>query len=155
MFTALTAARTGETIGATWREMDLDKAEWIIPAERMKAGKEHRVPLSDEAVSLLKAIKGDRGPARFVFAGQRENKPLSNMAMLQCIRGLREGETVHGLRSAFSTWAREKTDFPREIVEASLAHAVGNAVEQAYARTTFLDKRRDLMTAWAEYASGK
>lgn len=155
MFTALTAARTGETIGATWSEIDLNAAEWIIPAERMKANRSHQVPLSRTAVALLKAITrgGDR-PDEYVFAGQRQNRPLSNMAMLQCLQGLRKGETVHGLRAAFSTWAREQTDFPREIVEASLAHSVGNAVEQAYARTTFFEKRRELLTAWDDFLGG-
>ncbi|MBB6012366.1 integrase [Aquamicrobium lusatiense] len=154
-FTILTAARTGETIGATWNEIDLKAKVWVIPAERMKAGKEHRVSLSDAAVALLKSLprRGDH-----VFAAHDPTQPLSNMAMLQCLRGLRggKGETVHGFRSGFSTWAAELTNHPREIVEASLAHEVGNAVELAYKRTDYLVKRAKLMKDWAAFVtSGK
>lgn len=148
MFTILTASRTGETTGALWSEIDLHKKLWTIPAERMKANREHRVPLSGAAVALLNGLTAD---GDHVFLGARQ-KPLSNMAMLQLLRGLSDtGVTVHGFRSAFSTWAREKTDYPREIVEACLAHASGDAVELAYLRTDFIDKRRELMEAWAEY----
>lgn len=125
----------------------------MIPAERMKAGKEHRVSLSDAAVSLLKSLphRGD-----YVFAAHGPKQPLSNMAMLQYLRGLRgrKGETVHGFRSGFSTWAAEQTDHPREIVEASLAHEIGNAVELAYKRTDYLAKRARLMKDWAAFATG-
>jgi integrase len=143
-FTILTVARTGETIGATLREIDRVEKLWVIPAERMKAGREHRVPLTDEALHLGTAS------GKYLFSGATEGKPLSNMAMLMLLRDLRsEGYTVHGFRSAFSTWAREQTDYPREIVEACLAHASGDAVELAYRRTDFLDKRRALMEEWA------
>jgi integrase len=150
-FTILTAARTGETIGARWDEIDLDAATWTIPAERMKAGVEHRVALSDEAVKLLKSMPrtGD-----LVFPGPKGK--LSNMAMLQCLRGIRgTGETVHGFRSAFSTWAREQTEFSIEIIESALAHKQSNKVIAAYARTTYFDRRRDLMVDWARYCRGK
>lgn len=147
----LCASRTGEIIGARWSEIDLDAATWIIPAERMKAGAEHRVALSTEAVKLLKSM--DR-TSDLVFPGPRGK--LSNMAMLQCLRGLRDDDaTVHGFRATFSTWARDETDYPRELIEASLAHAVGNAVEQAYNRSDYLAKRRSLMDAWAAYLAGK
>jgi integrase len=152
IFTILTAARTGETIGATWDEFDFGLNLWVAPAQRMKAGREHRVPLSLPAITLLEALPrtGD-----YLFPGSRPRKPLSNMAMLMLLRGLRgQGETIHGFRSAFSTWARERTDYPREIVEASLAHMSGDAVELAYRRTDFLDKRRELMEAWARWWVG-
>lgn len=111
----------------------------------MKAGREHRVPLSDAAMALVSL---DRP---YLFEGATPGRPLSNMAMLMLLRDMRAGFTVHGFRSAFSTWARECTDYPREIVEASLAHASGDAVELAYRRTDFLDKRRALMEEWARF----
>jgi len=152
IFTILTGARTGETVGATWDEIDLANKLWVIPEERMKAGREHRVPLSDKAVQLLKTLPHD---GKFVFPGSKPGKPLSNMAMLMLLRGYRDdGVTVHGFRSAFSTWARERTDYPREIVEACLAHASGDAVELAYRRTDFLDKRRELMVRWDQFCTG-
>jgi integrase len=151
-FTILTAARTGETIGATPQEIDLKGRLWVLPPERMKAGREHRVPLSSAALALLPGLSTDRS---YLFEGAKPGRPLSNMAMLMLLRDLRgEGFTVHGFRSAFSTWARECTDFPREIVEASLAHASGDAVELAYRRTDFLDKRRALMEQWAGLCGG-
>jgi integrase len=150
IFTILTAARTGETTGAVWSDIDLDAKLWVLPPERMKANREHRVPLSDPVIKLLKGLPKDN---RYVFPGMRKSG-LSNMAMLQLLRGLRnDGVTVHGFRSAFSTWAREQTDYPREIVEACLAHASGDAVELAYRRTDFLDKRRELMGAWAGFCA--
>jgi integrase len=151
-FTILTVARTGETIGAAPAEINRGERLWIVPAERMKAGREHRVPLNDPAVALL----GDLPPEdKFVFTGSKPNRALSNMSMLMLLRGLRgDGVTVHGFRSAFSTWAREQTDYPREIVEACLAHASGDAVELAYRRTDFLDKRRVLMGEWARFCVG-
>jgi integrase len=149
-FTILTVARTGETIGATPQEIDKEQKLWVVPPDRMKAGREHRVPLTDAAVGLLSDLCGS-----YLFSGAIEGKPLSNMAMLMLLRDLRgNGYTVHGFRSAFSTWAREQTDYPREIVEACLAHASGDAVELAYRRTDFLDKRRALMEEWAGFCSG-
>ena len=146
-FTILTAARTGEVLGATWDEVDMAAKVWTVPAERMKAGKAHRVTLSDAAIAVLKEMP--KGEDARIFS-------LSNMAMLQCIRGLRDGATVHGFRASFSTWANETTEHPREIVEASLAHTIGDAVERAYRRGDYLAKRKALMDGWAEYvASGK
>jgi integrase len=151
MFTVLTAARTGETTGAVWPEFDLGNKLWILPPERMKANREHRVPLSNALATLINGLPRD---GKYVFPGMRKNG-LSNMAMLMLLRGMRGGGlTVHGFRSAFSTWAREQTDYPREIVEACLAHASGDAVELSYRRTDFLDKRRSLMKEWAVFCLG-
>jgi integrase len=146
-FTILTVARTGETIGATPQEIDTEQKLWVVPSQRMKAGREHRVPLTDTALGLL-----DDLPGKYLFSGATKGKALSNMAMLMLLRDLRgNGYTVHGFRSAFSTWAREQTDYPREIVEACLAHASGDAVELAYRRTDFLDKRRALSKEWEAF----
>jgi integrase len=142
-FTILTGVRTSETIGALWSEIDLDAKTWIIPAERMKMGREHRVPLSDRAVAILRGLTrhGDR-----VFK-------LSNMGMLQQVRGLRTGLTVHGFRSTFRDWAAERTNFPNHVTEQALAHAIGDRVEAAYRRGDLFDKRRKLMDAWATYCA--
>ncbi len=133
-----TAARTGETLGATWDEIDLEAKLWTISAARMKAGVEHRVSLATETIVLLKALPCDPiGKNPHLFRGPRA-KTLSNMAMLQYLRGMRDdGATVHGFRASFSTWAREQTDYSPEIVEASLAHTQSDKVVAAYARTTF------------------
>ena len=147
-FTILTACRTGEVIGAQWTEIDLDAGLWTIPASRMKAQREHRVPLTPAAVDLLRALPRQDGDA--VFWGAR--KPtISNMAMLELLRGMRPGLTVHGFRSAFRDWAAESTAFPSEVVEMALAHTIANQVEAAYRRGDLLDKRRELMQAWADY----
>lgn len=153
LFTIMTAARTGETLGATWDEIDMDAKLWTIPAERMKAGAEHRVPLAAETITLLKSLpRADDNP--HLFRGPRA-KILSNMAMLQCLRGIRDdGATVHGFRASFSTWAREQTDYSAEIIEAALAHTQSDKVVAAYARTTFLDRRRELMADWARFCMG-
>ena len=157
-FAILTAARTGEVIGATWREIDLDGpdgAVWTIPGARMKAGKEHRVPLSDAAVAILAEagkLRTRKDAALPVFPGQRIDRPLSNMSMEMLLRRMnRRDLTVHGFRSTFRDWVAEATDHPREIAEASLAHTLGNAVERAYQRGTMLAKRRRLMTDWAAF----
>lgn len=151
LFTILTCTRTTEAIEGSWPEVDATAATWTIPNERMKAGKEHRVPLVKQALSLI----GRKGSG-YLFPGARPKKPLSNMAMLECLRGLRsDGATVHGFRSSFSTWAAEKTDHPREVVEACLAHATGNAVELAYKRTDFYEKRRQVMEDWAAFCFGR
>ncbi|MBX3582809.1 MAG: integrase arm-type DNA-binding domain-containing protein [Rhizobiaceae bacterium] len=153
IFTILTAARTGETLGATWDEINLETKLWTIPASRMKAGSEHRVPLADEVTVLLRSLPRDETNPH-LFRGARA-KTLSNMAMLQCLRGIRDdGATVHGFRAAFSTWAREQTDYAHEIIEAALAHIQSNAVIAAYARTTYLDRRRELLGEWARYCFG-
>lgn len=151
LFTILTAARTGETLGATWDEIDLDQKLWMVPAARMKAGAEHKVPLSDEVIRLLNTLPRATDGNPHLFPGPRA-KTLSNMAMLQCLRGIRDdGATVHGFRASFSTWAREQTDFSPEIIEAALAHTQSDKVVAAYARTTFLDRRRELMQVWAGF----
>jgi integrase len=145
-FAVLTAARTGEVIGAHWSEINLKQNEWCIPAERMKAGREHRVPLSDRAVEILKAQKSRSGD--FVFGSEVNGRPLSNMAMLELLRGMRPGTTVHGFRSVFRDWAAERTNFPNHVVEKALAHVVGDKVEAAYRRGDLFLKRRKLMEAW-------
>ena len=148
-FTILTACRTGEVIGAQWSEIDLDMAIWTIPAVRMKAHREHRVPLSDATVVLLRSMPRMEDN-KAVFWGAR--KPtISNMAMLELLRGMRPGLTVHGFRSAFRDWAAEATGFPAEVVEMALAHTIQNQVEAAYRRGDLLDKRRELMQKWADY----
>jgi integrase len=145
-FTVLTAVRTIETIGARWTEFDLAAKTWTIPAERMKAGVEHTVPLTDAAIALL----GTPGIG-YVFPGARPRKSLSNMAMLMCLRGQRDdGATVHGFRSSFRTWAAE-AGHPREVAEMCLAHATGSAVELAYQRSDYLAQRRIVMDAWAGF----
>jgi integrase len=150
-FTMLTAARTGEALGATWQEIDLNKALWTIPASRMKASKEHQVPLSAAAVNLLKTLKHGRDGEEFVFPGQAGKKPLSNMAMLMLLRRMKVEEfTVHGFRSTFRDWAGDKTDVAREVVEQALAHTFGK-VERAYRRGHALEKRRALMEAWSAF----
>jgi integrase len=148
-FTILNVARTSEAIGAKWEEFDLREKVWTIPATRMKAGDEHRVPLSDRATRILASLPRD---AEFVFPGGRKGKPLSNMAMLELMREMRgKGATVHGLRSTFRDWAGDRTNYPREVAEAALAHAVGDKTERAYRRGDALERRRRLMADWAAY----
>lgn len=151
-FTILTAARSGETRGMTWAEVDLEKRVWIIPADRMKAGKEHRVPLSTAAIGLL-------GPRRdadtLVFESEtKPGRPISDMSMTAVLRRMgRDTITVHGFRSTFRDWAGETTGFPREVIEAALAHGIKDKAEAAYARSDLFDKRRSLMEAWAATAT--
>ncbi|MBX7533549.1 integrase arm-type DNA-binding domain-containing protein [Qipengyuania sp. 1XM1-15A] len=158
-FTILTAARTGETIGATWREIDLEGAVWTIPASRMKAEAEHTVPLSSRALELLRQVqplavaKGDIAD-RPLFPSSHGGG-LSNMAMLMQLRRMVEGFTVHGFRSSFRDWAAECTGFTHEVCEMALAHTIGNKAEAAYRRGALMPKRRKLMEAWAEYCAGK
>jgi integrase len=150
----LTATRTGELIGARWSEIDLDAKLWTIPAERMKAGKEHRVPLSDTVVAILEKMQKVRLADDFVFPGGKAGKPLSNMAMAMLLRRLGRGDlTVHGFRSTFRDWAAECTNFPREVAEMALAHALSDKVEAAYRRGDLFEKRRRLMEAWAKHCS--
>ncbi|WP_188518004.1 tyrosine-type recombinase/integrase [Alsobacter metallidurans] len=151
-FTVLTAARSGETMGATWPEIDLERKVWTVPAGRMKAGREHRVPLSTPAVRILEEMALLRTTGGFVFPGQLRGKGLSVMALEMVLRRLKvENATVHGFRSSFRDWAGEETSVPREVAEQALAHAVGSKVEQAYRRGDALEKRRKLMDAWATY----
>jgi integrase len=146
-FLILTAARLGEALGATWDEFDRDANVWTIPAARMKAAKEHRIPLSTGAIAIVDRMASTRtGP--LVFPGQRRGRPLSKAALAALVPG---AATIHGFRSSFRDWAGEETSFPREIADQALAHATGGAVEQAYRRGDALEKRRALMEAWANY----
>ncbi len=147
----LTASRSGEVLNAQWREFDLDKAIWTVPAARMKAGHEHRIPLSARAVKLLKPIS--RLPhSDFVFPGNARGKPLSAMAMTMQLRRMNRGDiTVHGFRSTFRDWASEQTSFPHETCEHALAHRISNKAEAAYRRGDQFEKRRKLMEAWAAF----
>ncbi len=152
-FLILTAGRTGEVLGATWSEIDGNT--WIIPQERMKANKMHEVPLCGEAQEILGSVRGLSD--NVIFEGQKRNAPLSNMAMEKLLRrmGAKDsGATVHGFRSTFSDWASDFANAPREVAEAALAHQVGNEVEQAYARSNMLDKRRVLMDRWSTFVTG-
>ena len=150
-FAILTSARTGEVIGATWAEFNLEAAEWTIPAQRMKAGAEHRVPLSGPALAILRHMKEARH-GEFVFPGGRRGQPLSNMGMLMMLRRMGRADlTVHGFRSTFRDWASETTHFPSEVVEMALAHAIESKVEAAYRRGDLFAKRRELMDAWADH----
>ena len=151
-FTILTAARTGEVIGATWSEIDFATKTWTIPAQRMKAGKPHRVPLSDRAVAILDALPHEDGN-EFVFIGGKAKAPLSNMAMLELMKGMRPGYVPHGFRSTFRDWAAERTNYPNHIVEKALAHTVADKVEAAYRRSDLFEKRRKLMDAWAGFCA--
>jgi integrase len=152
-FCILTAARSGEVLGARWEEFDLDRAVWTVPAARMKAGREHRVPLSAPAISILKPLVESR-QNEFVFPGQRPDKPLSGMAMEMMLRRMKvDDATVHGFRSTFRDWAGNISNFPREVVETALAHVIGDKAEQAYRRSDALAKRRRLMEAWAAYCA--
>ena len=150
-FTILTAARSGETFWATWDEIDFSNRLWTIPAERMKAGVAHVVPLSDRAMHILRSQYDTRSSQKFVFPGHRDNRPMSNTQMLRMLIRLGVDVTVHGFRSAFRDWAGDQTHFPRDVIEMALAHAVGDAKEQAYRRRRALEKRRELMNAWAAY----
>lgn len=153
-FTILTAARTSEALEATWTEIDFKQALWTVPAERMKSGSEHRVPLSSPALSLLKILHCKR-TGDLIFPGQRDGRPLSNMAMLMLLRRLKSDVTVHGFRSAFRDWCGEETSVSREVAEQALAHVVGNEVERAYRRGDALKKRHELMEEWGRYLQEK
>jgi integrase len=151
--TILTAARTAEAIGARWSEIDLQARLWVIGPERMKGAREHRVPLSDRALEILSSLPRD---SEFVFPGARAMKPLSDMAMLKVVRGMRgQGSTVHGFRSTFKDWAGETTSFPNELTEIALAHAISDKTDAAYRRGDMMEKRRRLMADWAAYCGGQ
>ena len=151
-FAILTAARSGEVRGATWEEIDFAKRIWTVPADRMKGGKEHRVPLSRRAIALLKTLPPQK--TGIVFATQKGNA-LSDMALTMLLRGVWPGITAHGFRSTFRDWAAEQTSFPREVCEQALAHALPNQVEAAYRRSDLFDKRRELMDQWAAFCRKK
>lgn len=153
-FCILTAARSGEVIKARWDEIDLDTGLWVLPPERMKARREHRVPLSERAVEILREMRSLGSD--WVFPGQREGKPLSNMAMLMQLRRMgREDLTTHGFRSSFRDWAAERTAYPHEVCEMALGHRVGSAVERAYRRGDMFDKRRRLMKDWSRFCTSQ
>jgi integrase len=153
-FLLLTAARGSEVTGATWPEIDLRRAVWIVPAARMKTNREHRVPLSEPAAAVLKtAASLQRKSDILVFPGQRRNRPLSLTGLMKALRtagGI--NATVHGLRSTFRDWCAERDHTPRELAEAALAHVSGSETERAYARSDLLERRRALMNRWADFA---
>jgi integrase len=149
-FTVLTAGRTSEVLSAPWSEIDLMARTWTIPANRMKGGREHRVPLSDPAIAVLERMKAKR-ENDYIFPGEQRAK-ASHTALLLVLERMGHGDlTVHGLRSTFRDWAAECTDFPSHVVEMALAHAIGNGVEAAYRRGDLFEKRRQLMDAWAHF----
>jgi integrase len=154
----LTATRSGEARGATWREIDLKEGVWTVPPERMKMKRPHRIPLSPEALAVLEAARAmpnaDLKADALVFPGST-GKPLSDMTLTKILRDMKEPVTVHGMRSSFRDWAAEQSSMPGEVAEAALAHAVPNAVEAAYRRTTFFDKRREMMDAWGAFVAGE
>ena len=169
-FLILTASRSGEVRGMRWGEVDLDAAVWTVPAQRMKAGKLHRVPLCAPALALLRRIRPERVKAdALVFAGTKAGQPLSDMSLTAVLRRMnvaaegapppwrdpasREPVVVHGFRSTFRVWAGERTSYPREVVEAALAHTLKDRVEAAYARTDLLERRRPLMAEWAAFCT--
>jgi integrase len=149
-FVILTAARLGEALGARWDEIDFAAAEWTIPRETMKGRREHRVPLSPQAMELLRKLYREDGNP-YLFVGRTPGTPTANNTVLQALRRTGCHATIHGFRSSFSTWASERTNFPGIIVELSLAHRVGSAVENAYRRGDVIVKRRRLMEQWAKY----
>jgi integrase len=156
-FAILTAARTGEVIGATWDEINWTEKVWTIDGARMKAGKEHRVPLCDRATMLLTELEPNADDTsaerRFLFAGGKAGRPLSNMAMDMLLRRMNSDVTVHGFRSTFRDWAAERTNFPSEVVEMALAHTISSKVEKAYRRGDLFEKRRRLMDTWADFCA--
>lgn len=150
--TCLTVARTNEVLGMRWAEISFDDRLWTCPAERMKTGVAHRVPLTDEMLAIIEPLKSMK--STYVFEGQKRHQPLSNMSMLMLLRRIGiKGVTVHGFRSTFRDWAAEIAQVPREVAEKCLAHAVGSEVERAYARTDLLDQRRALMDAWSAFVA--
>ena len=149
-FLILTAARTGEVIGAEWGELDLAAKVWTVPANRMKGGREHRVPLSNRVIEIVRLMQSRR-ENDFVFPGR--NGPLSNMSLLAQLRVMGRSVTSHGFRSSFRDWAAEQTNFPREVAEQALAHTIESKVEAAYRRGDLFEKRRRLMDAWAAFCS--
>jgi integrase len=147
----LTAARSGEVYGARWSEIDMAAKVRILPDVRMKAAREHRVPLSERALAILERLSAAK-TCEYVFPSPRGRKPLSHVAMANVMRRLKiDGATVHGFRSAFRDWCGEATHFPREVAEAALAHVIGDKAEQAYRRGNALEKRRTMMEAWARW----
>ena len=153
-FLTLTAARSGEVRGAQWSEIDLAKKVWVIPAERMKAKREHRVPLSTQAIALLKALP-TKNTGALIFRSTKATSKLSDMALTAVMRRMEIEAVPHGLRSSFRDWVGEETAFPREVAEMALAHTVGNAVEAAYRRGDLFEKRRAMMEEWGSYLASR
>jgi integrase len=152
----LTAARSGEVLGAQWSEIDLAGKVWTIPPGRMKAGREHRIPLSARALDILaEAPQPKEKVDGYIFPGKVVGSPLAGTAFETLLRRLNRAVTTHGFRSSFRDWAGEATNFAREVAEAALAHSVGDAAERAYRRGDALEKRRKLMDAWARYCEPK
>ena len=150
-FCILTASRTGEVLGARWSEIDIKAKVWTVPPERMKARREHRVPLSDRAMMILRQMR-ELPRDEFVFPGGKEKRPLSGMAFLMLLRRMKRDDlTAHGFRSTFRDWAAERTSFPREVAEMALAHTISDKVEAAYRRGDLFEKRRRLAEAWAAF----
>jgi integrase len=160
-FTVLTCARTAETLGATWDEIDLDEKVWIVPANRIKAGKEHRVPLSKAVLAVLRKVRGISekigglvAKSKFVFPNDRTGGQLSSNALLALLKRMkRDDVTTHGFRSSFRDWVGEATNFPNDAAELALAHKVADKVEAAYRRGSMFNKRRLMMEAWANYCA--
>ncbi len=154
-FLVLTAGRTGEVIGARWGEFNIQEASWTVPAERVKAGRQHRVPLSPAAITVINSMREVRATERgngFVFPGGKQGRPLSDAAIWAALKRTgRSDLTVHGFRSTFRDWAAERTNYPREVAEMALGHTVGDRVEAAYRRGDLFEKRRKMMNAWVEY----
>jgi integrase len=154
-FTILTACRSGESRGALWSEIDMDAGTWSIPASRMKAGRPHRIPLSDKSLELLdllpRMVNDDGQEIDLVFPGLRGDKPLSDMSLTAAMRRMKLTAVPHGFRSTFTDWVAERTAYPSEVREMALAHAIGNETEAAYRRGDLFDKRRNLMNEWAEF----
>ncbi len=160
-FLVLTATRSGEARGALWSEIDLGpatsatSATWTIPASRMKAKREHRIPLTARAVAILREAKALGNGTGLVFPGTKAGKPLSDMTLSKLVKELDFAADIHGFRTSFRTWAQERTNFPREVAEAALAHAIKDKAEAAYARSDVFEKRRKMMDAWAGYLAGE
>lgn len=152
-FVILTAARSGEAMGARWSEIDLERGLWTVPATRMKAGREHRVPLSARAREIL-SLSSEWRTSDFVFS-HRVGRPLSTMALEMVLRRMKIDATVHGFRSTFRDWTGEMTSTPREVAEIALAHSLKDRVEAAYFRSDLFAKRRELMEAWANHCGSR
>ena len=150
----LTATRSGEIRGADWSEVDWECATWTIPAERMRSRKEHRIPLTAQAMATLRDAWAISAPDGLIFPTKRNGGMMSDMALTQLLRRLAIPATAHGFRSSFRSWAAEQSGASWAVCESALAHSVGNSVEQAYMRSDLFDKRRELMQAWADYIAG-
>ena len=150
-FLILTATRSGEIRLSVWDEINLAERVWTIPANKMKAKREHRIPLSLRAIELLQEANGLGDGSGLIFPGTKTGKPLADMTLSKLVKELGFNADIHGFRTSFRTWAQERTNFPREVAEAALAHNVGDEVEMAYARSDVFEKRRSLMERWASY----